>query len=290
MKWEEYWPNWAYKFYGISKYKSKIIEMLSAKENNDDAISQEVLSFLEETVGPIWAWSEFGRNIFDINPQFINLLCYTDIADVPIEFIKLPYPHLYINGSYDNGLFEGALIHQVKIQESGKHGFLIKFVNKSETATWFFDKDETTIGGAINKERERCEVSESEFAVHKKYLSLIINVLLYINSPAKYIDEKYPNLPVHLQYALDKADTKRRKEKAEQAIKEAGYTKIKYVGQSFANMDTGEGAGKATHWRRGHWHTVLTGPGKQVRELRWFMPTIINHDKGEPTKGHVYEV
>lgn len=31
-----------------------------------------------------------------------------------------------------------------------------------------------------------------------------------------------------------------------------------------------------SHWRKGHWHTVLTGAGRKERKLRWFQPVYVN--------------
>lgn len=33
---------------------------------------------------------------------------------------------------------------------------------------------------------------------------------------------------------------------------------------------------KRPHWRKGHWHTVLTGAGRKERRLRWFQPVYVN--------------
>lgn len=30
------------------------------------------------------------------------------------------------------------------------------------------------------------------------------------------------------------------------------------------------------HWRKGHWHTVLTGEGRKERKFRWFQPVYVN--------------
>ena len=35
------------------------------------------------------------------------------------------------------------------------------------------------------------------------------------------------------------------------------------------------GKPKKSHWRRGHWHTVLQGPGRTQKQLKWFRPTFI---------------
>jgi hypothetical protein len=36
---------------------------------------------------------------------------------------------------------------------------------------------------------------------------------------------------------------------------------------------------KKSHWRRGHWHTILQGPGRKQRTMKWFKPTFIRGHK-----------
>jgi len=36
---------------------------------------------------------------------------------------------------------------------------------------------------------------------------------------------------------------------------------------------------KKSHWRRGHWHTILQGPGRKQKTMRWFKPTFIRGHK-----------
>lgn len=44
---------------------------------------------------------------------------------------------------------------------------------------------------------------------------------------------------------------------------------------------TGTGRRVAPHLRRAHWHTVLYGPGKSQRKLRWLRPIPVNADLGD---------
>ena len=36
---------------------------------------------------------------------------------------------------------------------------------------------------------------------------------------------------------------------------------------------------KKSHWRRGHWHTILQGPGRKQKTMKWFKPTFIRGHK-----------
>lgn len=49
------------------------------------------------------------------------------------------------------------------------------------------------------------------------------------------------------------------------------------VDSTAASEDTERTRGKPkkSHWRRGHWHTVLQGPGRTQKQLKWFRPTFI---------------
>ena len=40
------------------------------------------------------------------------------------------------------------------------------------------------------------------------------------------------------------------------------------------------GTPKRSHWRKGHWHTVLQGPGRKQKQMRWFQPTFIRGNGG----------
>ena len=48
--------------------------------------------------------------------------------------------------------------------------------------------------------------------------------------------------------------------------------------------DITRGKPKRSHWRRGHWHTILQGPGRLQKKLRWFQPVFIKGHKQEVTQ------
>ena len=55
------------------------------------------------------------------------------------------------------------------------------------------------------------------------------------------------------------------------------YFTTRVVDSTAASEDTERTRGKPkkSHWRRGHWHTVLQGPGRTQKQLKWFRPTFI---------------
>ena len=55
------------------------------------------------------------------------------------------------------------------------------------------------------------------------------------------------------------------------------YFTTRVVDSTPASEDTERTRGKPkkSHWRRGHWHTILQGPGRTQKQLKWFRPTFI---------------
>jgi hypothetical protein len=56
---------------------------------------------------------------------------------------------------------------------------------------------------------------------------------------------------------------------------------IRWLGRDYrrktaSSSSQGNGGFKRPHWRKGHWHTVLHGVGRQLRKLQWFQPLYVN--------------
>lgn len=291
----------------------------------------------------IWStWKKSGRNIFNFSENITELLKETDVLDIDISLIKLPYPNFYIDLSAakipfeENGseFIEGAFIGDE--HDDGDNGdsferaigidfvgssYVEKYWEINKELCWdtqrgfhsmllFLDRKEnlTTINDAIESDKkhfvgtatfdDRSEDTKIElYLVHKQFvdrtINFIINCLLYLTTKEADIDEKYPeDLPIHLKSKIDKANTKRKKEVATEEISRSGFTKIKYVGHRIKTTKLIDSTGKevAAHWRRGHWRNQKFGVNLSESKLLWIMPTIVNKDKGEPQKGHIYEL
>lgn len=90
------------------------------------------------------------------------------------------------------------------------------------------------------------------------------------------------NFLAYLRYEYEKKTEEKPKtnwERAREKPDKKGWIKPILIGerkQSENRTDAnGEGKTPSTHWRRGHWHTVLHGPKKSERTKRWYRPTLI---------------
>lgn len=124
-------------------------------------------------------------------------------------------------------------------------------------------------------------------------LNLVINCLLYLSQPNERMDIEYKmpkGLPSNLDKKLSFAKTQKELKKIENKYEQLGFTKIHFVGQAFKRTHSNliSGSSIQTHWRRGHWRNQKFGEKLKESKMIWILPTIVNNDKGEPTKGHVY--
>jgi len=183
--------------------------------------------------------------------------------------------------------------------DRGFHSMLLFLDRKDNLKTIYdaikFDKD-GFVGNPVFDDRSE-DTKIDLYLIHKQFvdrtINFIINCLLYLTTKEADIDEKYPeDLPIHLKSKFEKANTKRKKEVATEEISRCGFTKIKYVGHRIKTTKLIDSTGKevAAHWRRGHWRNQKFGVNLSESKLLWIMPTIVNKDKGEPQKGHVYEL
>lgn len=129
----------------------------------------------------------------------------------------------------------------------------------------------------------------------KSTINLVINCLLYLSQPVEKtdIEQKFPKgLPNNFDKKISFAKTHKDLNNITEKIKQIGFSKINYVGQSFKRMHTGI-TGNTTvqpHWRRGHWRNQKFGEKLKESRMVWILPTIVNSDKGEPVKGHLYNL
>jgi len=138
------------------------------------------------------------------------------------------------------------------------------------------------------------------FNLHIKFIEdtsrILVNSLLYLSLPKKDKDilVDYPfDLPFNFNKKLTLAKTKKESGIIENKIKETGYSKIQYVGNSFksiSNHKSESGNNISPHWRRGHWRNQPFGKELKESKLIWIKPTIVNTHLGKPEKGHVYEI
>ena len=133
----------------------------------------------------------------------------------------------------------------------------------------------------------------------RKALGLIVNTLFYLMAEPEDVAEDWGrDTPTDAVNALALAAKHNTKKTIKNTLLKAGYVKVRYVGNQFAEsvsaraVDHAIGAGKslATHIRRGHFRRQAYGQQLALRKTIFVAPVVVNADKGEPVHGRIYDV
>lgn len=144
-----------------------------------------------------------------------------------------------------------------------------------------------------NPEEFKYEAEYEEYKLFSESLSLIINSLCYLNYVEDYVAMSSTNpQATELLQSLNKATKKREKQKITEKLNRIDFSKIHLFGSKIESeySITESGIELESHWRRGHWRNQAFGTDLQEHKLIWIKPTIVRKDRGNPRKGHVYEV
>ena len=154
-------------------------------------------------------------------------------------------------------------------------------INKK--ATYFntvFDWDEFTYVSneelITNFKRDKNnEKQEKLFNTVFNQKSILVNFILLLNAQPDILTEEYiPNSTLQGRNSFKPSN-------------EESKSPITWVGKDFTQriiktkpktdeiLEKNTGKPKRSHWRRGHWHTILQGPKRKQRKMKWFQPVFV---------------
>ena len=146
----------------------------------------------------------------------------------------------------------------------------------------------------LTNEPENCGDFEFEqYVTMDNALKLIINSICFLNSTEKDVEKSTTNnVATDLINKLNNTKKSQDKYKLKEKISKLNFSKIHFLGNSAKKyyQDLEKGSEVEPHWRRGHWRNQAIGIGLTESKLIWIKPTIVRKDKGEPKKGHIYDV
>ncbi|MBU2767236.1 hypothetical protein HAP94_13905 [Acidithiobacillus ferrivorans] len=126
----------------------------------------------------------------------------------------------------------------------------------------------------------------SVFEEHERIKSTVTTlaqaakILLYMSLPDA-VRRIEANFDRSMKQSADRKNPAKRRKAQERALTQYNRIVIGNVMEHVTDLDPEhQKAHRKCHWRRGHFHTVLFGPGKQQRRLSWFRPTLIGGQPG----------
>jgi hypothetical protein len=257
-----------------------------------------------------------GSNYFDVAP-IANLFANTDVDDVHVSDVDLPYecfylhfgklPALQVKGTEQ--FIEGVYIGELPGTEESGPGiaaiFVCNFPDWGSAADLSFETIASThvLCGRTVLLRERSVGQSLSFTegldgdpriyedkdMCATAMRLLVNSLLYISSPKAEVDVEYgSDAPEGWVKKALKGDAN-----ATKVLDHRPCTKIRVCGRKLMQSLAGTSeTGKSVepHWRKGHWRRVVVGEGRAQRRWHWFLPTVVNSKLGLPKDGsRVYD-
>lgn len=131
----------------------------------------------------------------------------------------------------------------------------------------------------------------------QKALTLIVNTLFYLAAePDDVVEDWGRETPKEALEKLQAAQKPGEIKTIENTLRNAGYSKVRLVGRSFAKslaaqqIQEASASGKmlAVHFRRGHFRRQPYGPERALRKTIFVAPVLVNAGSGGEPQGKIY--
>lgn len=303
----------------LSKHFEKAIKPVIASAELPYESKIDRLQYADELFDFLTSYITFGENIFHIREKLVDMLSLTDVSEVRISDINLPFESFYIHygqrgiNLFDNFQFIGSYISKFDIfgDESKVLGFLhvaskVPFLYPPDSTEkvvfekeiYFFETLEylpleiNTVKENYNSSWKDKSVNELPTAVREKWqpyifdiYNLVINTLLYLSYVPDDIRYKFSdNTPKKIVDKIHRAKDNgidNVVERTESKASSMGYKKVRFVGEKVASnfRESKDGNSPSAHWRRGHWRRQPVGKNKSDKNLIWIKPTLVGTNK-----------
>jgi len=191
---------------------------------------------------------------FDTEPKIVNNSFFvfqsTGLNNVQYVFVDCVYEKgfVYLHIS-NNKNFGGFIGHSVKFAWNDLANF------------------KKTRGSVLTK-----ELVENQF-------NIIVNMILLMNQqPDIEVEYMPPSITIPVQRGFSKPEVFKPRP-ITWVGKEFSKRIVKIYPKTDDLLPKQAGVPKRSHWRRGHWHTVLQGPKREQRRMRWFEPVYVQGKK-----------
>lgn len=268
-----------------------------------------------------------GENIYYIHPDLADELLVTSVADVPTEFVELPYEGIHIqvpagvplrahnirSGEHQvTGMYvqiaDGQLLVLVIGAPNGKD------LNQDALFTFALGLEKPTVAACVDSETSwQVERLQAHYPDHpifvmqaahaiREYVTFTVNVLLYLNSLHPDIIEQYPEQWRALRKKILAAKSAGKRKELERRAGRVRKMPVHMVGSQFnvVRLETKERSvaepreppGRKLNKRfmvEAHWRNQPCGPGRKQRKLILIPRHVKGPDMAEFVR-HKYEV
>lgn len=168
--------------------------------------------------------------------------------------------HVFVDCTY---LKDYVYLH-MSVNKLLDKGYSIKFSWKDLSNYQIHDVKKFSIDESLANK----ELIENQF-------NIIVNMILLMNQqPDIEVEYMPPSITIPVQRGFSKPEVFKPRP-ITWVGKEFSKRIVKIYPKTDDLLPKQPGIPKRSHWRRGHWHTVLQGPRREQRRMKWYEPVFI---------------
>ena len=199
--------------------------------------------------------------------------------DTPVQDLKLDEEPKIVNNSFF--VFQSTAINNVQyvfVDCVYENGFVYLHISFHKNYGGFTGQSIKFSWKDLSKFKKTDGTKEADELVENQF-NIIVNMILLMNQqPDIEVEYMPPSITIPVQKGFSKPEVFKPRP-------------ITWVGKDFSKrivkiypktddlLPKQAGVPKRSHWRRGHWHTVLQGPKREQRRMRWFEPVYVQGKK-----------
>ena len=213
--------------------------------------------------------------IFSSPAYYLTDELATAFINTPVKDLKLDEEPKIVNNSFF--VFQSTVINNVQyvfVDCVYEKGFVYLHISNSKNIGGFTGHSVKFAWNDLANFKKTRGSEETKELVENQF-NIIVNMILLMNQqPDIEVEYMPPSITIPVQRGFSKPEVFKPR-----PITWVGKEFSKRIVKIYAKTDDflpkQAGVPKRSHWRRGHWHTVLQGPKREQRRMRWFEPVYV---------------
>ena len=195
--------------------------------------------------------------------------------DTPVQDLKLDEEPKIVNNSFF--VFQSTAINNVQyvfVDCVYENGFVFLHISFHKNYGGFTGQSIKFSWKDLSKFKKTDGTKEADELVENQF-NIIVNMILLMNQqPDIEVEYMPPSITIPVQKGFSKPEVFKPRP-ITWVGKEFSKRIVKIYPKTDDLLPKQAGVPKRSHWRRGHWHTVLQGPKREQRRMRWFEPVYV---------------
>jgi len=200
----------------------------------------------------------------------------TAFINTPVKNLKFDEEPKIVNNSFF--VFQSTSLNNVRyvfVDCVYQKGFVYLHISFNKNYGAFSGQSIKFAWNDLNKFKKTDNNRRKTNGVVENQFNIIVNMILLMNQqPDIEVEYMPPSITIPVQRGFSKPEVFKPRP-ITWVGKEFSKRIVKIYPKTDDLLPKQPGMPKRSHWRRGHWHTVLQGPRREQRRMKWYEPVFI---------------